>query len=300
MRSVRVRIAARFTGPPRPAPQLTAPSEREHKIAATTNAEPAPIARDPSTEVVKPLLYIVVRRTTDWTNEATVRAQLSEGFEPLVDLWNDTFDMPYHHYRQQLKLIAQANFAGVEGAVTAALEDVPPGALIAPVDDDDWFSPEMARVVAANRDERFRGYHWPSLFLEVPPDFDQWLGTWRRRFFKTPVVWLCTTNNHVIENMPGVEPIVGSHIRATEWFIRNEALVKVLDVPLSLQNRNLGSQTLLLFRNKRATMTRSKLIRRHRQYKALYARTHRRLPDWCRPWIVRMAELVQSLHVRRE
>lgn len=248
---------------------------------------------------MKPLLYIVVRKTTDWTDEAAVRAQLPDGFEPLVDLWNDTFDTPYHHFRQQLKLIAQDNHARVEGAVTAALEDVPPGALIAPVDDDDWFSPEMAKVVAADHDGRFRGYRWPSRFLEVPPDFDQWLGVWRRRLFHTPVVWLCTTNNHVIENMPGVEPILGSHIRATEWFVRNQSLVNVLDAPLSLQNRNLGSQTALLFRSKKATMTRTKLIRRHRQYKRLYARAPRRLPDWCRPWIARMAELMESLHVRR-
>jgi hypothetical protein len=248
---------------------------------------------------LKALVYIVVRRTTDWANEATVRAQLPDGFAPLVDLWNDTFDMPYHRFRQQLKQIAQANHARVEGAVTAALKDVPPGALIAPVDDDDWFSPEMARAVADSRDERYQGYRWPSRFLEVPPNFDQWLGAWRRRLFpSTPLRWLCTTNNHVIENIPGVGQIVGSHIRATEWFVQNEAVVKVLDVPLSLQNRNLASQTALLFRSG-VIMTRSKLLRRHRQYRALYAKGPRTLPPWCELPIARMAELMQALHVRR-
>jgi hypothetical protein len=247
---------------------------------------------------VKPFVYIVVRRTTDWANEATVRAQLPDGFAPLVDLWNDTFDMPYHRFRQQLKQIAQANHARVEGAVTAALEDVPPGGLIAPVDDDDWFSPEMARVVADNRDERYHGYRWPSRFLEVPPDFNQWRGAWRRRLFpSTPPYWLCTTNNHAIENMPGVGTTVGSHIKATEWFVRNDAFVKVLDAPLSVQNRNLASQTALLFRT--GVMTRSKLLRRHRQYRALYAKAPRALPAWCRPSIASMAELMQALRVRR-
>ena len=248
---------------------------------------------------MSPLLYIVVRRTTDWTNEATVRAQLPDGFAPLVDLWNGTFEMPYHCFRQRLKEIAQANLARVEGAVTAALDDVPPGALVAPVDDDDWFAPELARVVAGNRAAPYRGYRWPSRFLEVPPNFDQWLGVWRRRLIpSTPLRWLCTTNNHVIENMPGVAGIVDSHLQATDWFVQNEPLVKVLDAPLSLQNRNLASQTALLFRSG-TMMKRRRLLRRHRQYRSLYAKAPRRLPAWCAPHVAEMADLMAALHVRR-
>ncbi|MBI3786154.1 MAG: hypothetical protein HY270_22435 [Deltaproteobacteria bacterium] len=248
---------------------------------------------------MKALLYIVVRRTTDWTSEATVRAQLPDGFAPLVDLWNETFDMPYHQFRQRLKEIAQANLAGVEGAVTARLEDVPSGALIAPVDDDDWFSPEMAKVVSGSGEDRYRAYRWPSRFLEVPPNFDQWLGAWRRRLFpRTPLRWLCTTNNYVIEKIPAVEPIVDSHIKATEWFVRNDGLVKVLDAPLSLQNRNIASQTALLFRSG-VMMTRSRLLRRHGQYRRLYAKAARKAPGWSRPSIRAMHELMQAVHVRR-
>ena len=76
------------------------------------------------------------------------------------------------------------------------------------------------------------------------------------------------------------------------------AVVKVLDVPLSLQNRNLASQTALLFRSG-VMMTRSRLVRRHRQYRALYAKPPRALPTWCRPPIAAMAELMQSLRLRR-
>lgn len=249
---------------------------------------------------MKPLLYIVVRRTTDWANEATVRAQLPAGFETLVELWHDTFEMPYHQFRQQLKQIAADNHAQVVGAACALLADVPAGALIAPVDDDDWFSPEMASVVAANRDDTHRGYRWPSRFLEVPPNFDQWLGAWRRYLIpSTPLRWLCTTNNHAIANFSEVAGIVDSHIKATEWFVANEPLVKVLDVPLSLQNRNIASRTALLFHSG-TMMTRAKLVRRHRQYRALYRKLPRGLPEWCRPWIARMAELMAALRVRRE
>jgi hypothetical protein len=194
--------------------------------------------------------------------------------------------------------MAAANHAQVEGAVSTTLEDVPPGGLIAPVDDDDWFSPEMARVVAGNRDEFHRGYRWPSRFLEVPPNFDQWLGAWRRYLIpSTPLMWLCTTNNHAVDKIPEIVAVAASHIKATEWFVANEGLVKVLDIPLSLQNRNIASQTALLFR-RGSTMTRSKLVRRHRQYRALYRRPPRELPPWCRPWIGKMAELMAGLRVR--
>jgi hypothetical protein len=247
---------------------------------------------------VTPPVHIVVRHTTDWSDEAGVRAQLPDGFAALVDLWNDVFEMPYHRFRVRLKEIAQANLACVEGAVVSDLEQVPPGALIVPVDDDDWFSPELARVLLESRAAGFQGYRWPSRFLEVPPNFDQWLGAWRRRLIpSTPLRWLCTTNNHAIANIDGVEAIVGSHLRATDWFTRNESLVKVLDVPLSLQNRNISSQTALLFRSG-TMMTRSRLRRRHRQYRALYARPPRSLPPWCRPWIEQMADLMESLRLR--
>jgi hypothetical protein len=240
----------------------------------------------------------VVRRTTDWTSEATVRAQLDHGFAALIELWNDTFDMPYFEFRQRLKQIAQANHGRVEGAVAAALKDVPPGALIAPVDDDDWFSPEMASIVAAHLDARYRGCRWPSRFLEVPPDFAQWRGAWRRRLFpNAPLLWVCTTNNYVIENSPSADSIVRSHMTASKWFEENGTSVKVLDVPLSLQNRNLASQTTLLFR--RGLMTRSKLLRRHRQYRTLYSKALRAFPAWCQPSIASMAELMQTIQIRR-
>jgi hypothetical protein len=241
---------------------------------------------------------MVVRRTTDWTNETSVRAQLPKGFELLVDLWNDTFAMPYHHFRQRLKEIAQANLARVEGAVIAALDEIPPGALIAPIDDDDWFSPELARAVLADRDGRYRGYRWPSRFLEIPPNFAQWRGAMRRRLFpSTPLLWLCTTNNYVVENIPDDAPLLISHMKASNWFKQNDAAVRVLDVPLSVQNRNIASQTALLFRTPGSLMTRAKLLRRRHQYRALYAKAPRRLPAWCQPSIAAMAELMSALHV---
>lgn len=244
-------------------------------------------------------MYIVVRRTTDWTSEAVVRAQLPDGFAPLVELWNDTFDMPFHRFRYELKQITALNHSRVEGAVTAALEDVPEGALIAPTDDDDWFAPELAKALHDNREDQYSGYRWSSRFLEVPPNLDQRLGALRRKLFpSTPLRWICTTNNHAIVNRAGIGDLVASHIRASEWFSAHDAAVKALDVSLSLQNRNLSSQTTLLFRSG-TTMTRWRLLLKYRQYKALYKKAPMPGLDWCHPYIARMAELMEELHLRR-
>ncbi len=63
------------------------------------------------------MIYIVVRKTTDWDNEATFRAQIPEGFEKVVEVWNATFTMPYHLFRRELKRIAQLSLSRIPGAV---------------------------------------------------------------------------------------------------------------------------------------------------------------------------------------
>ena len=85
-------------------------------------------------------VFLCVRRTIDWRDET----KIDPGFRPKVEAWNATFPMPYPVFRQRLKEIAAANLARVEGATVADLAAVPPGAIVAPVDDDDWFAPDLA------------------------------------------------------------------------------------------------------------------------------------------------------------
>jgi hypothetical protein len=73
--------------------------------------------------------------------------------------------------------------------------------------------------------------------------------------------------------------------------------VKKLDLPLSLQNRNLASQTSL--RAQEGRMTRWKLVCKYREYKRLYARTAVAGLEWCRPYVARLTELMENLHLRR-
>jgi hypothetical protein len=65
-------------------------------------------------------------------------------------MWNQTFDLPYHVFRQRVRRIAELNLQRVENAVRARWDEIPDGALVAPVDDDDWFAPDSAQRWSAS------------------------------------------------------------------------------------------------------------------------------------------------------
>ena len=96
---------------------------------------------------VCPMIYIVVRQTTEWGNEAVVRAQLPERIRHPVGLWNSTFALPYHVFRQELTRIAQINRSRIPGALCVPRAEVPAGATVVPTDDDDWFVPGLATTL---------------------------------------------------------------------------------------------------------------------------------------------------------
>ena len=247
------------------------------------------------------MIYIVIRETTDWEDEATVTAQLPEGFAPTVALWNDTFNLPFHLFRSELKKISQLSHSRVEGASVVPLEDVPEGAWVAPSDDDDWFSPDLVSVLEPNLDAGYSGACWPTRFLEVPIDWIHEIGLLRGAILASPPsTWTCTSNNHALKNDPEMLPLTASHVAASRWFDQHSGRIKKLDTPLSIQNRHLGSMTSLRFRWKRQGMTRPMLIRKFQRYRKLYA--SRGLSDelaWARPYVDLVAQLMDELHVKK-
>ena len=52
------------------------------------------------------MIYLCIRQTTDWADEAAFRAQLPPLYAPTVQLWNDTFNIPYHLFRHRVRQIA--------------------------------------------------------------------------------------------------------------------------------------------------------------------------------------------------
>ena len=240
------------------------------------------------------MIHIVVRRTVDWGDEAAFNAQIPENMRAGVALWNETFVMPYHLFRRELRRIAACNLSRVEGARCVPREAVPEGALAVPVDDDDWFAPGLARVIETSLGGGHSGCYWPSRFLELPISFGHRLGLIRRALFPgTPPRWLCTTNNYAVRMAPDTAPLINGHIQATRWFLANPSAVLAIGQPLSLMNRTLASITQLRSRPSRAL-----LLRKHRGYQRLY--TKPAPPDlaWCEPYLAMMRDLTAELRPR--
>lgn len=236
------------------------------------------------------MIYIVIRKTLDWDDRAAFLAQLRDDMREGVALWDATFNMPFHIYRRELKRIAGLNLSALEGASCVPIQEVPRGELVVPVDDDDWFSPDLARVLECAADEA-TAYYWPRRFLEIPTHFRHEIGLIRRRIFPaTKPRFLCNTNNYAFRWRDERQDILLNHSFATDWYLANLPEVKKLDRPLSLINRTLASITQLSLQP-----SRSQLLRKYRRYRRLYLKPPLEDMRWCTPYLEQMRELHKEL-----
>jgi hypothetical protein len=247
----------------------------------------------------RPEICISVRKTLDWGDEAKVRAGLIPGFLPKYEMWNETFVLPYHVFRQRLKAIAEATLRGVAGARLVEPEALPTGALVVPVDDDDWFAPDLAARLGEAWDGSARGYRWSSFILEARPG--GLLGLLGLRGPSAPEPdrsrFTCTSNNYAFVAEADAADLVRSHAEASRRFDASPGELRRLPLSLSLQNRNLASQTALGW--KKPTISRARLLRRYRRYRDFYGRVA--LPEelsWARAPVAAMAELMRALRPR--
>lgn len=240
-----------------------------------------------------PEIYLCVRRTLDWHDEAQVEANLIPHFRPKMAAWNATFDMPYHAFRHRLKQIAQSSLDRVEGTRRVAPAAVPDGAIAVPVDDDDWFAPDLAARIAAAWEPEAVGYLWRRATIEVPLPLRRrlWYRLWS---FKAPT---CNTNDYAIKSFAGAEPILRSHVRAGRYFDEHRERIVRIRATLGVQNRNVSSQTAMGWR--RPSITREELVRSCDRHRALYA-SLALPPDlaWARPYVTEMAELMARLRLK--
>lgn len=239
------------------------------------------------------MIHICVRQTLDWTDEALVDAQVIPKFRPKLLAWNATFDMPYHVFRQRLKAIAQSSLARVGGCVQTDLEAVPPGDVIVPVDDDDWFAPDLGAALGRVLDPAARGYRWRQAVIEAPP-------LWRRarvrvgRLIGRRELYTCKTNTYAVVNGPGALDLARGHTDASAYFDAHPGDIREIPATLAVQNRNLASQTALAWG--RPSIGQGELLAVFRRYRRLYP-TVRLDPGlaWAAPYVAQMADLMQEI-----
>jgi hypothetical protein len=248
-----------------------------------------------------PEIYIWVRATVEWSDEAAFHAQLDPGFKPRVELWNQTFSLPFHLFRHRVREIASANLSRTQLPVVTSWAEIPRGALVVPVDDDDWLAPNLAAALEAESAPGVTGYRWPASFVEVPTHAGHRAYLIRRRVLPWwPEKWFCSSNNYALVKDPGAEPLLASHVKASEWFERRiksgDASAKRIESRVSLINRTLASQTTL---HKWApALSRSQLLRKFRRYRKLYRRLLGSELAWAAPYVAMMAELMEELEVK--
>jgi hypothetical protein len=244
------------------------------------------------------VIYIWIRRTTDWADEAAFRAQLPAALVPKVRVWDDTFAMPFQVFRARVAEVARLNVSRVEGAAVAAWDDIPDGALVAPVDDDVWFAPDLARALEEAPGDGAVVCHWRRTFLERPIGTRHALALATRRVFPAlRAKYVCATNSYAVVKGPETRALAESHVSASRWVRRAGTGAVSIDRRLSLMNRTLASQTSLAYG--RRTVSRAQLVRKHAAYRELY-RAGFREPSlaWASPYIEMMSDLMSELEVR--
>ena len=248
------------------------------------------------------MIFIWIRATVDWADEAAFVAQMPAELPAKVALWNETFTLPYHLFRLRVREIAAESLARVEGAVCAEWDEIPDGAVFLPVDDDDWFSPDAARALEAALEPGVDAYVWSGRWLEIPMNLGHRVYLARRRLFPwTWERWLLATNNHALVKRSSFEPrLVENHARTDRWFKgeqrQGRVRLKRLDGCLSVTNRTFASRTALLW--DKPSIGRAELLRKYRGYRVRYDRPVAPEVAWSEPYQRAMAELMRELELR--
>ena len=131
------------------------------------------------------VIYFWIQSDLDWQDEEAFWAQVPPGLKPRVDLVDSTFNMPFHIFRHRARDRGAQPLARRGRRGLGRVGRDPSVARVVPVDDDDWFAPNVGQVLEREwgcfsgflardvaRDSigpRPLGLHGPSRGLPFPP-----------------------------------------------------------------------------------------------------------------------------------
>jgi hypothetical protein len=245
------------------------------------------------------VVYIWIRRTVAWEREDEALAAVTDPWiAEKARTWNATFNMSFQRFRLRVAQIAERNHAGVAGAIRAEWDDIPDGALVLPVDDDDWFAPDAAHRLEAVAREGPSAFLWRAEWVEVPLTLGHRWHSFRRRHQPSLLdKFTCSTNNYAMIKSDEFKLLLDRHTQASRWFDEH---LQVTPGPiarvaghLSVANRTLASQTTLGLATNQ--ISRRELMRKYRRHRRLYRRPVPGGVAWCRPYVDMMAALMAEL-----
>lgn len=194
-----------------------------------------------------------------------------QAFLKSIRLWNRTFGLSYFAYRQRLKEIAELSWTRIRNLDLVVRRqdlftvlDRLDRYIVLPVDDDDWFHPDVADVLRQHWQPGIDAFHWPDgLYRPVPfqDRFQQTASQERLGVRHWPGDF--STNGYALTrsgfsrcNAQAKPRVLAFHWTAGKTFHQPEFTRCFIERPLSASNKSLASAT-----NLKALLQRADLVR---------------------------------------
>lgn len=188
---------------------------------------------------------IYLRKTQDWRKERHFKMpgylkQFGEKPDELIRIWNKAFAIDYFEFRARLKEIAISNWRlpFITGPIEKLFHKLDDNQLILPVDDDDWFHPDLKEILQDKKEE--------FIYWEEIENFSTFVYTAgpRSRFLKHPGSNAYAVRVSFLKKLPRNELLgmLQNHSLSLDIANRHDASVSEnLDFHYSCHNRHPAS-----------------------------------------------------------
>jgi hypothetical protein len=217
-------------------------------------------------------------------------------FRDKIALWNEIFCIPYFEYRQHLQDVAQQNWLQIRhlDAIVRDCSLVPigkEGVVILPVDDDDWFHPEVSGFLESQLRAKDHAVTWKySHYVPHAPNASRRIRGVGRRIFGSNAYAVTAT---YLAAIPASDRknVLRSHGFSRHYFKKNEtrgSTWRYLHTCMSMKNHSPASISTL------ASCERERLERFRESMRDRTSKIPTRF-EWAAPFVRQCQELNKEL-----